>query len=491
MRLCGTQLVACATSLRHRLSDERGIALIMALGVMMVLSTLLASVIFFTTAGAQDAEAKNAGQKAYALAEAGLNSAFAQLSPHYPSSSSAGDASWVASPGAKSYGGGTADFSGIYDSAAKTWTLTGTGTVPSPTGAAPLVRTATARIPIVQTGSSAYLWGFFMGDPTAACTTFDNGATVKISVYVASCLTFANNADILEPVAGTSSVDVYVGGLLNMGDSGNSNIGTSTTDRVRSVTALGGCKYHGTSYACSSSSSSHVWAQSYPTTASAIALPAIDLATTYASANWSAASCTAGTNPFDNDATANSSRGVVRLLGSTSFDCTAKTTAGATVGRLAWSSATKTLTISGTVFIDASQLTFQNSDAAVYSGSGTIYVNGTVSFNQSSALCGPGTGSTASSGCSGDAWDPAVGALMLVAGNAANLTPAFSMNNSSTFEGIAYANGVYQGNNGAVVRGSVLAKRGQLQNSGGSKAITSVPAGAPGTNYDLGTPTYG
>src|SRR5262249_42178048 len=150
------------------------------------------------------------------------------------------------------------------------------------------------------------------------------------------------------------------------------------------------------------------------------------------------------------------------------FDCTARNGAGATIGRLAWSSSTKTLTISGTVFIDASQLTLSSSDAALYSGSGTIYVNGTVSFSNSSAICGPGTGSSASTGCSADAWDPTQGALMIIAGNAAGVSPAFSMNNSSTFEGIAYANGVYQGNNGAVVRGSVLAKRGQLQNSGGS-----------------------
>src|SRR5262245_18133668 len=491
MRSCGTQLGVIGSHLRRQVSDERGVALVMALGVMLCLSILLAVTIFFSTAGAQDAEAKNAGQKAYALAEAGLNSAFAQLAPHYPSASTAGSASWVASPGAKSYGGGTADYTGSYDSATQTWTLTGTGTVPSPTGASALVRTATARVPVVLNGSPAYLWGFFMGDPSAGCTTFDNGAAVKVSVYVANCLTFSNNAHISEPVAGGSSVDVYVGGLLNMGDSGNSSIGTSSTDRVRTVTAIGGCKYHLVTYPCSSSSSSQVWAQSYPTTTSSVSLPAIDLASTYASANWSAATCTVGTNPFDGDTSANSSRGTVRLLNGPSFDCTARSSAGATVGRLAWSTTTKTLTISGTVFIDAATLTFTNTDVAIYSGSGTIYVNGTVSFNNTSSICGPGTGSTASNGCPADAWDTTQGALMILAGNAANVNPAFSMNNSSMFEGVAYANGIYNGNNGAVVRGSVLAKRGQLQNSGGSKALTSIPPGAPGTAYQLGTATFG
>jgi len=462
----------------------------MALGFLFVLTLLFATVVFFTTAGSRDAEAKNAGQKAYALAEAALNSAFAQLAPHYPSSTQ-GEGSWVTSPGPRSYGGGTANYSGSYDSATRTWTLTGTGSVASPGATTPLVRIVTAKVTVVPAVSGAYLWGFFMGDPSASCTTFDNGATVKISVYVASCLTFSNNAEIVEPVAGTPSVDVYVGGLLNMGDNGNSNIGSSATDRVRSVTALGGCKFHGAAFPCDLSNSSHVWAQSYPTTGTPIALPPVDLATTYASANWSAATCTTGTNPFDTDGTRNSSRGTVRLLASASFDCTARNAAGAAVGRLAWAPSTKTLTISGAVFIDASQLTLTNTDTAIYNGDGTIYVNGTVSFNNTGSICGPGTGSTAATGCPADAWNPNQGALMIVAGNAANVTPAFSMNNSSTFEGIVYANGVYEGHNGAVVRGSVLGKRGQLQNSGGSKAITSLPSGAPGATYKLGTPSYG
>jgi len=42
MRLCGAQLVASATSIRRRLGDESGIALVMALGTMLTLSMLLA-----------------------------------------------------------------------------------------------------------------------------------------------------------------------------------------------------------------------------------------------------------------------------------------------------------------------------------------------------------------------------------------------------------------------------------------------------------------
>jgi len=475
---------------RALLCDERGLVLVLALGILLVLSIMLATVVYFTTAGSQDAETKNAGQKAYAVAEAGLNSAFAQLATHYPNTTTAGSAAWVSSPGAQSYGGGTVNYSGTWNGGTQTWTLTGTGSV-QPAGAnSPLVRTATARVPVTIATSLSYMWGFFMGDASAPCSTFDNGAVVKISVYVASCLTFSGNAKILEPTTGTLTIPVYVGGLLNMGDMGSSSIGSSSTDKVLSVTAIGGCKFHTVAYACSSSSSSQVWAQSYPTSTSSITLPTVDLTGTYASANWSAATCSTGSNPFDNDATRNSSKATYRPLNGASFDCSAKNAAGATVGRLAWDSTTKVLTVSGTVFIDASTLTIQNNDTALYSGSGTIYVNGTVSFSNSGSLCGPGTGSTASAGCTANGWNPDTGGLMIIAGNAASVTPAFTMNGASMFEGIAYANGFYQGNNGAAVRGSVLAKNGQIQGASTTKAISTVPMGAPGSSYVLGTPDF-
>src|SRR4029450_12791051 len=67
-----------------RLSDERGIALIMALGILFVLTISLGTVLYVTSASARHAEHSNAGQKAYALAEAGVNNALAVLNANYP-----------------------------------------------------------------------------------------------------------------------------------------------------------------------------------------------------------------------------------------------------------------------------------------------------------------------------------------------------------------------------------------------------------------------
>ncbi len=69
---------------RLALRDERGIALIMSLGILFVLTISLGTVIYVTSASARHAEHSNAGQKAYALAEAGVNNAFAVLNASYP-----------------------------------------------------------------------------------------------------------------------------------------------------------------------------------------------------------------------------------------------------------------------------------------------------------------------------------------------------------------------------------------------------------------------
>src|SRR5262245_54575987 len=69
----------------ERLRDESGIALIMAIGIMLVLTIALSTTIYVTSSSARHASSSNAGQKAYALAEAGLNNALAVLNTHYPS----------------------------------------------------------------------------------------------------------------------------------------------------------------------------------------------------------------------------------------------------------------------------------------------------------------------------------------------------------------------------------------------------------------------
>ena len=69
---------------RRLLREEEGVALVLAIVSMLVLTIALTTVMFMTAAGARDAHRSNAGQKASALAESGINNALAVLNANYP-----------------------------------------------------------------------------------------------------------------------------------------------------------------------------------------------------------------------------------------------------------------------------------------------------------------------------------------------------------------------------------------------------------------------
>lgn len=116
----------------ERLSDERGIALIMAMAVMLVLTVLVTSALAFTSSDSRDAARSNATQKAYAAAEAGLNDALAAVQV---AGSDTSKMSSQASPTVTSLPNGvTATWYGTFNSSTQVWTLTSKGSVPNPTG---------------------------------------------------------------------------------------------------------------------------------------------------------------------------------------------------------------------------------------------------------------------------------------------------------------------------------------------------------------------
>ena len=64
---------------RRLLREEEGVALVLAIVSMLVLTITLTAVMFMTAAGARDAHRTNAGQRAYSLAESGVNNALAYI----------------------------------------------------------------------------------------------------------------------------------------------------------------------------------------------------------------------------------------------------------------------------------------------------------------------------------------------------------------------------------------------------------------------------
>ena len=136
-----------ATHARRGLSDESGIALIMAIMIVLVLTILVTSALAFTSSDSRNASLSGAGQKAYAAAEAGLNDGLAAAQK---AGTDTTQMPGCASPTVSQLtGGATASWCGTYNSSTKVWTISSTGLVSNPTGANSISRTLTQTATIV------------------------------------------------------------------------------------------------------------------------------------------------------------------------------------------------------------------------------------------------------------------------------------------------------------------------------------------------------
>jgi hypothetical protein len=363
--------------------------------------------------------------------------------------------------------------------------------------------------------------------------TFSASASVTTNTYVAGslCTSGGSSPLVAEPTGSTGgTVSLYVGNKLE--SSGNSSpIGLSTA-KLKQATVVGGCidgNHSNAAVTCSkqgnptsgtgnSGYGSGVWAGIYSSTQNAITKPVIDTnwytnaepgpmhgcnnsptnganISTYPNDNQTGSQPWSQTkfmqHVIDGDTTRNTSVGSVDILQlvnnwnplMNSFDCRYYDSSGNLVGRLAWtyptggmtSSNPGTLTITGTVFLDAN-LTFSSSDFAVYQGLGTLYVNGTVTITAGAKICAkPVSGGN----CLGN-YAPTQNLLELVAVNAGNASPGFNMSGAGTFEGIAFTNGVFNSGNGSAMNGAVLADTATMSGAAKFTSTMNPPPGAPG-----------
>ncbi len=465
--------------MRQRLGDERGVAMVMALVITASLAISTGAVAMIMVSNENMSGRDREAARALNVAEAGLNNALSVISQLDATGSQAAG-STLSSTSFTLDGG-----SGTY-SATKTtstlWTISASGAPPS--GDVTRYLQLQVEAESVSSGSAAspaYGYGFFVGN-TTGCTTGSGNATVRVPVFVRNNLCLSGNATIEEPGAFGGTLTVYVGGSYT--GSGNARIGASSK-KIASFTAVGGCFFSGPKI-CSNSAQSKVYANAYSSTPSAVTKPTVDPAAVYASGNWSAPTCSVGSFTFDNDTTRNGSVGTVDLLqnnGRPSFNCTVRNPAGTQViGTLAWDVSTKVLTISGTIFVDGG-LTLAGNSRARYTGFGTIYANGTVGASGNSSLCGP-PATPSGSTCSGQ-WNPAQGALEIVALN------GWTMTGNSEMNVIAYVVGNYAGAGNAIVTGPVIADTATLAGNAKFTSVASPPPGAPGAATTTTTTTWG
>ncbi len=223
---------------RRLVRQERGMALMLALGITTVLSLSVVSVIDYTAANARNATLSAKKTSVFDLAEAGINNAVAVL--NNPSNNSLDPD--ILPVRTSSYEGGSVAWSGTLDRTAAVWTLSSTGSYHNPTGpnAGNVTRTLTAKVSVVPTVTQPLnnpVWNYlYAGHTGSACDQqLNNNISGSSRMYVAGNLCLSPNVQLAQST-------VIVGGNLDVAN--NAAVGANTNMSTRVETYVGNnCRY--------------------------------------------------------------------------------------------------------------------------------------------------------------------------------------------------------------------------------------------------------
>jgi hypothetical protein len=485
------------------LRQENGVALVMALGTMAILTTLAATLFSYTTANSRSASYGGTKDKANVAAEAGVNSAVAVLALStnnaldpcllHPPTNPTGTTCASNAPFQASYDGGTVTWYGTLDQTSQLWSVTSTAAFPNPTGpgAAPITRRLHATVPISANQNdpaNTAVWNYIISTKTSNSTTCDvtlaNTVQIAEPLYVAGNLCMNNSAQVLQP--STTPVKlITLGKLILM--SPQTSVGT-LVQPIYEANVGGGCGASITLATHTCTVADKVFATTLLNTATPITLPVVDDANAYLSAKpgpMNPCSVTSGTPPvWDNDTTLNlatypngSVPAAFNLTPGANYTCQATDASGNIVGQLDWNNATKMLTIKGKMYIDGSVYS-DNGAVNRYSGSATLYLSGTFSITNSTKICG----STAGVTCDFTAWTPNSNMLVVVAHGDNGSGYSIAMANSTKWQGAFYATRGIDLGQSSIDEGPMFSSGINLGNSVQVKplpAITNLPLGAP------------
>jgi len=493
--------------MRRLLRADDGIALIMALGIMLVLTISTVAMISYVSQGSRNSNVSSARVTALSLAEAGIGTANsiittaanAALPTLLGCTASGNNSALPCTDLSVTEPGGTVHFHGLYEQGSGnegSWTITAYGDVPNPTGAADLKKTVTAAVSITGGGTqnNISIWNYVYSTAPqgSGCEVTLSGTQVTIDVplYVTGdlCLTGTQAAIVENTANGGQPVDVRVGGTVSYIGT-QTTVGTATTPLTSGI-ASGGCitASNATAHPCTTADNWFVKTTDTPITATP---PTIDLAGWYTNASPGPKNpCGASTpspvlpaSTFDNDSTMNGSASTFDLTPSTSYNCVTST------GTLSWNASTKLLTIGGTIFFDGN-VTSSNS-AAMYHGLATIYVNGTLSFTatQTSLLAGcPDSPSTPTHQCAfadvSSEWNPSKDMLIFITSKTNGTAINFS-GTQNEFQGGLYCDPTSTVNLSGTqtkVEGPIICGKfswGTQTKLFPLPTITSLPPGAP------------
>ena len=586
-----------AHGMRRVIGDESGIALVMALGILVVMSIMVVTVIDYTSGNQRSANYSKTRVTAFDASDAGMNDALAVLNlptnnaldpdilpachTANPDTTTPGttNPTWFGSQtnfraltswSSHVYGSATSYWCGDFDKPNAQWFLWSTGSLRNPTG--PSAAKVTKRLAAVVTVQPTLtqpknnpVWDYlYAGHTGSACDqTLNNNITGTSRMYIAGNLCLSPNVNLAQS-------KVIVGGNLDIAN--NASVGANTNLGTRVETQVGNnCRYGSNSppwVTCTGDQDvRHVFSKLADGTTigvnhipEVIAPPAADFATWYENAiPGPSQSCSTLSGPsptFDTNYPSrdNSVPTVFDLTPSTSYICRVgrggsttlssaitsaqttisvasasgfptsgmytvriddedmtvtggqgtttwtvtrgvnSTTAAAhvtaqtvarddvgTSGEISWNATTKTLTVTGTIFIDGSAK-ISNSSLNTYNGQATLYLSGT--FYANGSLCAAVSGSA----CNFAGWKPDSEMLMIVAnGNGGQVTPGDSIQivNNFSYQGGLYATNAVEFGNNVNVDGPIVGSQILLSNNLTTNAfpfLTTVPVGMPSNN---------
>jgi hypothetical protein len=476
--------------LRH-LRRQDGISLVMAIGILGVLSVSGTTLMYYSSSNVRTAEFSKDNASAYDVAEGGLNEMISVL--FWPKNNALDPD--ILPQTTTQYGNGSVTWKGTLDRSAATWSLTSTGKITNPTGPGNQVtRTLTAKVPVTPTLTQPLntpSWNYIYSRKTGS--TCDMNLTSNITgtarLYVAGNLCMYSNAVI-------SSTSLIVNGNVDL--LSNAQIGYPTNMSTRVEAYIGGnCRKNGGSWAvpCTGNQDSRkiyskkadgvtVGVTNSPMPV--IAAPIADFATWYENAiPGPSQSCTtsSGTVPvFDNNYPNrnNSVTPEFNLTPSSNYTCRVGPAANPS-GELSWNNTTKTLTVAGTIFIDGSAK-ITNDALNQYNGQATLYLSGTFRIAGSSRLCGGVSGGQ----CDFANWNPNTEMLTITtngSGGQAGTGNGISVESNAHFQGGLYATNDIQFTSNARADGPIVGNAIKLESNvqvDQFPTITSVPVGMPG-----------
>jgi hypothetical protein len=476
-----------------RLHADDGVALVLALTLMSVLSIVVTGALAYSTQNQGSAHRSKADQIAFALAEAGLNNAVATLGNPSVNALSGTALPDAASPATAQYEGGTAHWWGQLDSATQTWSLVGRGIVRNPTGPGDVVRTTSEQIDVLADLTQPLnnqAWNYLMatrtGDGDGCDEELRQSVTISAPMYIYGNLCLYNTASIM-PVTGPPNPPPAVNLVVNGSVSFNqpqTTIGKSN-QKIASAYIAGGCNGH--SPCRPNGGGDPVWAnvtgQTPPAPASK---PTADWDSWYANASPGPRHpCTqvsgTGGPVFDNNGTRDPPNGSVPLWNmtppSTDYTCRVASGGGAVIGELSWNHTSKVLTVRGVIYIDGS---IEVSESPVnYQGSASLYISGWFQERNGAQLCGGVSGGT----CDFGAWNPNTELLLIMAAGDNGSRASVTLNQSSRFQGGLYAaNDIVVGQS-ATFEGPMMGGSLVFNNSVTAQPfplINTVPLGTPG-----------